>query len=164
MALLLEYGDVCQSIVKTLLTPTQPKYQVVLGWCMATEILIVDDDSATLSALPDTLRLKLPSVRVETCSTAGAALQRLCQKRYDLIITDWRMPGMNGLALLREARKITATPFIMITGHADLGLLRLAQQAGAFEVLSKPLDRRLLLDAVKRALAVRQRSGEVATS
>ena len=123
---------------------------------MAADILLVDDDSATLLALPDTLRLKLPGVRVETCATAGAALQRMWGKRYDLIITDWRLPGMNGLALLREARKMTATPFILISGHSDLSLIRLAQHAGAFQVLPKPLDRRLFLDAVQRALKLQK--------
>jgi len=127
------------------------------------EILLVDDDSAMLTALPETLRLRLKSVRVEICHTGGAALERLTNKHFDLVISDWRMPGMNGLALLREARKVRPqTPFIMITAHGNAAFLRLAHMAGAFEILFKPLDRRLLLAAVKRALASRQNSDATA--
>jgi two-component system, NtrC family, nitrogen regulation response regulator NtrX len=118
------------------------------------KILLVDDDTATLLALADTLRLKLPNVHVDTSQTPGAALERLHHRQYDLIITDWRMPRMNGLALLREARRLRPTmPFVLITGHGDgTDYLHLAQAAGAFEVLLKPLDRQRLIETVRRGL------------
>src|SRR6478735_2891070 len=57
-------------------------------------ILIVDDDPALLSALPRTISLRIPHVRVETASSAQDALERIQKQRFDTIISDIKMPGM----------------------------------------------------------------------
>src|SRR5438874_6251533 len=67
-------------------------------------VLIVDDDLALLEALPEALRLRMGGVTVETADSAGVALDRIAVRDYDAIVTDIKMPGMDGLALLAEIR------------------------------------------------------------
>src|SRR5439155_25306763 len=67
-------------------------------------VLIVDDDPALLQALPQALRLRMGGVTVETADSAAAALERIAVQDYDAIVTDIKMPGMDGLALLAERR------------------------------------------------------------
>ena len=63
-------------------------------------ILIVDDDPALLRALPEALRLRMDGVEIETCDSAKRALQMIAARDYDVIVSDIKMPGMDGLALL----------------------------------------------------------------
>ena len=69
----------------------------------ASHVLIVDDDPALLQALPETLRLRMSGVTVDTADSAAAALERIAAREYDAIVTDIRMPGMDGLALLARS-------------------------------------------------------------
>src|SRR5204862_382793 len=70
----------------------------------ASHVLLVDDDPALLQALPEALRLRMSDVTVETADSAPAALDRIAARDYDAIVTDIKMPGMDGLALLAEIR------------------------------------------------------------
>jgi len=63
-------------------------------------VLIVDDDRALLQALPEALRLRLGGVTVETADCGAGALDRIAVRDYDAIVTDIKMPGMDGLELL----------------------------------------------------------------
>src|SRR5207247_2342357 len=86
-------------------------------------VLIVDDDPALLQALPETLRLRMSGVAVDTADSAAAALDRIAARDYDAIVTDIRMPGMDGLALLAQIRaRQPDTPVLMVTGHAQRDL------------------------------------------
>jgi DNA-binding NtrC family response regulator len=117
------------------------------------EILLVDDDRALLDALSKALRLRLRDVEIDTCSTAGHALERILQTDYDVIISDLKMPGIEGLALLGLVRKLRPeTPFILITGDHQRASATSAQVTGAFQVLPKPVDRDTLIQVVQRAL------------
>src|SRR5207244_4425155 len=69
-------------------------------------ILIVDDDTSLLKALPEAVRLRLKGVQVDTCDSAPQALDRLRVTDYDAIVADIKMPGMDGLALLAEIRTL----------------------------------------------------------
>lgn len=80
-------------------------------------ILIVDDDTALLQALPQALFLRMPNVNVDTSDSAAGALQLIRAREYDAIVSDIKMPGMDGLALLvriRELRQNTPTLLIKI--------------------------------------------------
>src|SRR5437899_5080297 len=84
-------------------------------------VLIVDDDPALLQALPETLRLRMNGVTVDTADSAAAALDRITARDYDAIVPAIKMPGMDGLALLAEIRAHRPdTPTLMITGHGEL--------------------------------------------
>src|SRR5437867_3370185 len=83
-------------------------------------VLIVDDDIALLQALPEALRLRMSDIKIDTCDTAMAALEKIAVTDYDAIISDIKMPGMDGLALLKEVRiKRPNTPTLLITGHGE---------------------------------------------
>jgi DNA-binding NtrC family response regulator len=96
-------------------------------------VLIVDDDLALLSALPQTLRLRLGNISIDTCDSAGGALSRIGEIDYDAIVSDIKMPGMDGLALLAEIKALRPnTPTLLITGHGEHDLAVQALRGGAY--------------------------------
>src|SRR5207302_9070237 len=122
-------------------------------------VLIVDDDLALLEALPEALRLRMGGVTVETADSAGVALDRIAVRDYDAIVTDIKMPGMDGLALLAEIRtRRPGTPTLIITGHGENELIVGALRGGACDFMHKPIDRDYVGTAFQRALAARQAS------
>jgi DNA-binding NtrC family response regulator len=116
-------------------------------------VLIVDDDPALLQALPQALRLRMGAVTVETADSAVAALDRIAAQDYDAIVTDIKMPGMDGLALLAEIRtRRPDTPTLIITGHGENELVVRALRAGASDFIQKPIDRDYFVAALDRAI------------
>src|SRR3989442_3546595 len=108
----------------------------------ALHVLVVDDDPALLAALPEALRLRMAGVTVETADSAAVALDRIAARDYDAIVTDIKMPGMDGLTLLAEIRERQPdTPILIITGHGDYDLSVHALRGGAYELIQKPIDR-----------------------
>ena len=125
-------------------------------------VLIVDDDLALLEALPEALRLRMGGVTVETADSAGVALDRIAVRDYDAIVTDIKMPGMDGLALLAEIRtRRPDTPTLVITGHGENELIVGALRGGACDFIHKPIDRDYLVTALQRAMATREASRRV---
>src|SRR5205807_2545511 len=116
-------------------------------------VLIVDDDPALLQALPQALRLRMGGVTVETADSAAAALERIAVQDYDAIVTDIKMPGMDGLALLAEIRtRRPDTPTLIITGHGENELVVRALRGGACDFIQKPIDRGYFVAALHRAM------------
>jgi two-component system, sensor histidine kinase and response regulator len=116
-------------------------------------VLIVDDDVALLEALPEALRLRMGGVTVETADSAAAALDRIADRDYDAIVTDIRMPGMDGLELLDEIRtRKPDTPTLIITGHGENDLVVHALRGGARDFIHKPIDRDYFVAALYRAI------------
>src|SRR6266478_2030706 len=94
-------------------------------------VLIVDDDPALLRALPEALRLRMSEVTVDTADSAPAALSLINTHDYHAIVTDIKMPGMDGLALLTEIRnRRPDTPILIITGHGEHALAIQALRGG----------------------------------
>jgi two-component system, sensor histidine kinase and response regulator len=116
-------------------------------------VLIVDDDPALLQALPETLRLRMSGVTVDTADSAAAALAQITARDYDAIVTDIKMPGMDGLTLLAEilARR-PGTPTLMITGHGEYDLALRALRGGAYDFIQKPIDRDRFVASLHRAI------------
>jgi two-component system, sensor histidine kinase and response regulator len=116
-------------------------------------VLIVDDDLALLEALPEALRLRMGGVTVETADSAATALDRMADRDYDAIVTDIRMPGMDGLKLLDEIRtRQPDTPTLIITGHGNNDLVVHALRGGARDFIQKPIDRDYFVAALYRAI------------
>src|SRR5688572_18303969 len=120
-------------------------------------VLIIDDDPAVLTALPETLRLWMPGLLVEICASARLALDRIEATEYDAIISDIRMPDMDGLMLLERIRALRPqTPTLLITGYGDQALATQALRGGAYDYILKPIDRDYLLSSLTRALQLRR--------
>ena len=120
---------------------------------MSLSVLIVDDDQALLEALPEAMRLRMGGVTVETADSAAAALDRIADRDYDAIVTDIRMPGMDGLKLLDEIRtRKPDIPTLIITGHGDNDLVVHALRGGARDFIQKPIDRDYFVAALYRAI------------
>lgn len=116
------------------------------------KILVVDDDPALGKTIEKYLRAKL--FDVVTAVNFIDALR--VQKRFqpDLIITDYNMPEMNGIELLKEVRFNTPdVPVIMMSGVADMRTAALALREHAFDFLSKPVDLNELTKTIELALA-----------
>jgi signal transduction histidine kinase len=116
-------------------------------------ILLVDDDSALLQALLHTLQLRMTGIAIDTCSEAQTALELISQNDYDAIISDIKMPGMDGLELLQQIKKVRATtPTILITGHGEQDLAIQALRGGAYDYIQKPIDRDVIVASLQRAI------------
>jgi len=114
-------------------------------------ILLVDDDSDLLSLL--TIRLSGAGYAVHQASGGDEALGLLPVIRPDLVITDLRMEGMDGLKLFENIRAGNAfLPVIIITAHGSIPDAVAATQRGVFSFLTKPIDGKTLLREVERAV------------
>jgi FixJ family two-component response regulator len=116
-------------------------------------ILLVDDDPALLNALPKTISLRIPDAHVETANSSEMALERIQQMRYDAIVSDIKMPGMDGLALLTKIQEFQPeTPTILITGHGEHNIAVQALRGGAYDYIQKPIERDNFAAALLRAI------------
>jgi two-component system, NtrC family, C4-dicarboxylate transport response regulator DctD len=123
------------------------------------ELFVVDDDADHLAALCDLMQAAGHHAR--GFASAGEALAAL-GAAPDLLITDLRMPGMDGLELLAEVKaRAGDLPVILLTGHGDVGHAVQAMRAGAEDFLEKPYDAVHLVAVVARALAARATRAEV---
>src|SRR3989441_1220146 len=125
-------------------------------------VMIIDDDPDLLQALPEALRLRMSGITVDTADSAAAALDRIATHDYDAIVTDIKMPGMDGLALLAEIRRHRPeTPTLMITGHCENDLVVHALRGGAYDFIQKPIDRDYFVASLRRAIERRALSRRV---
>lgn len=114
-------------------------------------ILIVDDDTDLLQLL--SMRLASSGFDVSTADSAEAAINSLDISRPHLVITDMRMPGMDGMALFEYIHRTFPTlPVIMLTAHGTIPDAVNATQRGLSGYLTKPFDSRVLLSHVEQAL------------
>ena len=124
-------------------------------------ILVVDDEAA----MRDVLVRQLSQVGYEArAATSGAkALEIVANENVDLVITDFKMDGMDGMALLAElSRSSPEVPAIMLTGHGNVQRAVEAMKAGAKEFLMKPHDRAELIAIVERVLDTHVRNRDAA--
>ena len=127
------------------------------------QVLIVDDDPALLEALSGTLQLRAEDIRVETCDSAAAALERMSATDFDAIVADIKMPGMDGLELLARMHEIRPeTPTVLITGHGEHDLAVRALRGGAHDYVQKPIDREYFVRSLRHAIDKRRLSRRVA--
>lgn len=116
-------------------------------------VLVVDDEGDILASMRDVLECFLHDVKVTTVASGEEALKVLAHERVDLLLTDYRMPGMDGLDLVRRARDVApAATRLMFTAYPDRNLLRHAQDAGCTGVLVKPFETNQIVGWVEAAL------------
>lgn len=120
-------------------------------------VLLVDDEPDVLDSLRELLEGSLQGVRVLCAASADEGLAMLGQQPVDLVVTDYKLPGMNGLDLLEEARKrAPEAQRILITAFPDIKVaVRAINEARVEHFLTKPFQAHQLVDAVRAALAAR---------
>jgi len=109
---------------------------------MSMPILIVDDYKTMLRIIRNLLK-QLGFTNVDEATDGSAALQKLRDKEYHLVISDWNMEPMSGMQLLTEVRadtKLKDLPFIMITAESKTENVIAAKQAGVSNYIVKPFN------------------------
>jgi two-component system chemotaxis response regulator CheY len=109
---------------------------------MQMQILIVDDYKTMLRIIRNLLK-QLGFNNVDEATDGSMALQKLRDKEYGLVISDWNMEPMTGIQLLREVRadaKLKALPFIMITAESKTENVIAAKEAGVNNYIVKPFN------------------------
>jgi DNA-binding NtrC family response regulator len=121
---------------------------------MKPRVLIVDDEPRMAASLRTALERS--GYECECASTGAEALRALEARRADVVVSDRRMPEMDGLELLREvkARYGSDLPFVMMTAYADVPSAVEAMRAGAFDYVAKPFDNDEIRAQVARAVEV----------
>ncbi|MEO8389879.1 MAG: sigma 54-interacting transcriptional regulator [Polaromonas sp.] len=116
-------------------------------------LLVVDDDADMLRLL--TMRLTAAGYRVTAVTSAEAALTQLHIERPQLVLSDVRLPGRDGLALFDDIRQQhPSLPVILLTAHGTIPDAVEATERGVFTYLTKPFDGKGLLDKIAQALAL----------
>jgi DNA-binding NtrC family response regulator len=131
---------------------------------MMSRILIVDDDEPILKSLRRVLSMTpctggdvTYKLSIDTFSSPEEALNKARHTAYDLVLSDYRMPGMNGVQFLKALREIQPDAArLILSGYADLnGLIAAINEAGISRFISKPWNDYELVSAIGHALAVR---------
>jgi len=123
-------------------------------------VFVVDDDQAIRSSLQ--WLIESVGLQVETYSTADEFMQRYYPGRAGCLLLDVRMPGMSGLELQEYlVEKQIRIPVIIITGHGDVPMAVRAMKSGAVDFIEKPFNDELLLESIRKALAVDEKQREL---
>ncbi len=114
-------------------------------------VLLIDDDPEVLDSSRQTLELE--GFAVQAVTDPAAALARLGSSWPGVVVTDVRMPGMDGFALLELVRAADAeVPVVLVTGHGDIAMAMRAVREGAYDFIEKPAEPDHLVEVVRRAL------------
>lgn len=114
-------------------------------------ILVVDDEKSQREILE--MILSTEGYSVTTASSGEAALKIVREHHFDLVLTDLKMTGMDGIELLGRLLNLDSSIIvILLTAHGSIDSAKEALRRGAFDYLEKPYDREQLLDTIRRAL------------
>lgn len=115
-----------------------------------TSILILDDEAIVLKRLKPAL--EKAGYEVETFTGSADALDRVKEKGFEIVITDLKMEGIDGMQFLSRVKELfPATEVIVITGFATMETAKESFQKGVFDFLAKPFKLGEILDTVKKA-------------
>lgn len=115
-------------------------------------IFLIDDHASVREALGEMLGVL--GYQVKAYESADAFLAVIDERQPGCIVADVRMPGTDGIGLVRElARRAIAMPVVLISGHADVPMAVAAIKSGAQDFIEKPVDDRQLVATINRALA-----------
>jgi DNA-binding NarL/FixJ family response regulator len=114
-------------------------------------ILIVDDDPLCLVGMKDLVSIHLPQVCVHVANSGDTAVTLNRAREFDAILSDVQMPGLNGLSLVTEIKRIRPhTPVVLMTAATDL--MPLIVKCGAYGFMRKPVNRRYCVTALQHAM------------
>ena len=120
---------------------------------MVQRILLVDDEPDFTQGLARLIAADFAEVDIVLAGSGAEALELLASSRVDLMLTDLRMPGLDGQDLLRKSLELVpGLTVVLLTGHGSVESAVAALKAGAYDFLTKPVDREELLRAVQKGL------------
>ena len=114
-------------------------------------ILIVDDYNTMIRIIRNLLR-QLGFVNIDDANDGAAALAKMEQRKYGLVISDWNMEPMTGYDLLQHVRahaQLSATPFIMVTAESNQAIVVAAKKAGVSNYIVKPFNAQTLKSKIE---------------
>jgi len=121
---------------------------------MKSRVLLIEDNIELAENLCEIIELDNDNVEVVVSHTGDQGLVCLSAEHFDLVLTDMRMPGMNGSDVVREVRRLYPDlPAVVMTAYAEDELLKAAKDWGAVDVLIKPVEAIHLLSTVNRFVA-----------
>jgi DNA-binding NtrC family response regulator len=124
-------------------------------------ILVVDDDAAMRDYLRE--ELEHEGFRVEVAGSGRAGVERVKQGGVDLVVSDVKMPDLDGLDLLREVREVQPAPYVItITAFGSIDTAIRAVKLGAFDYVTKPFEIEQLVLVIDKALSEQSLRSEVA--
>ena len=123
------------------------------------KILVLDDEEIVCTRLKPAL--EKDGYHVETCTDSQQAKQRIDESAYDIVVTDLKMPGLDGMEIFRFIRDTRpATRVIMISGFATVEVAREALKAGVRDIIAKPFKISRLKELIDEVSAeIRQSDG-----
>ncbi len=126
---------------------------------MSGDVVIIDDEERMGEVME--MALQREGHRCRTFTDPAAALEHLAQGRTDVVVSDLKMPGIDGLELLKRIRsEDNAPPVILVTAHGTVASAVAAMRDGAFDYVTKPFDNDELRAVVGRALEMRRLRAE----
>ena len=129
---------------------------------MSERILVVDDEPNMLRLLK-TILMDKTGYEVTTTNNPLEVSKLLQEGRYDLVVTDLKMPLVDGIDLIGIVKNIDATmPIIVITAYGTIETAEEAIQKGAYDFITKPFRKETILITIKRALEWKRMQGELA--
>ncbi len=121
-------------------------------------ILIIDDDEEMSSLLRDFL--KDEGYETDSADNGGAALRKISRKPFDLVLTDFRMPGLTGLDILPEIKKLQPAASVMvITAFGSEEVRHRSMERGANAYVEKPISFQILKDLIDEMLISKKKRG-----
>jgi len=129
---------------------------------MPDRILVVDDEPNMLRLLK-TILMDKTGYEVTTTNNPLEVSKMLQEGQYDLVVTDLKMPLVDGIDLIGIVKNIDATmPIIVITAYGTIETAEEAIQKGAYDFITKPFRKETILITIKRALEWKRMQGELA--
>ena len=128
--------------------------ELIMSVDKSMHILIVDDYKTMLRIIRNLLK-QLGFENVDEATDGTAALQKIRERPYGLVISDWNMEPMTGIELLREVRadeKVKGTPFIMVTAESKTENVVAAKEAGVSNYIVKPFNAETLKQKIVSVL------------
>ncbi|CAG0911297.1 unnamed protein product, partial [Cyprideis torosa] len=118
-------------------------------------VIHIDDEEAILKSTRQWLELS--GFKVSSFGSAAAALDTLSAQDACVIVSDIKMPGMDGMELARRCHQLDPDlPVILVTAHGDISTAVQAMREGAYDFIEKPYEPELLGDCIQRAWEKRQ--------
>ncbi|WP_447983221.1 response regulator [Nitrospira sp. Nam74] len=145
--------ELCGAIRRINGVHIREEWTALRGASSSPSLLLIDDDAVFLKSLSDALHDKHPHLRIATALNGEQGVRLLTPRRFDAIISDFRMVGLNGVDFLKECQaNAVGIPVVLITGYGTPALEDDAFHHGACAILQKPVDVERLYDVVTRAI------------